>query len=492
MKALVTLGLVFSVGSCAPAAPDPIGAIVGGITAGKVLDKFEATARALTDNATRDASLLSSKAARDAQLLISAVRGDIADELDKNWDRLSSEKILLLRAVNEAIEGADKITGKVGTLQDIAVLDVDNAIKTLPFTDKSPVLRRVDGAALVHRPHPDAVYVVTLTGSIFGPAFQTRITVAGKPIMGSSLVPDGPYRIKLLIPGAMLNSQFRISELSTVNLDISSSYVKKPFLGIGSNKTIEVRFPVTLQLIPRAGITYRLTEHYSTVVIDKSSTQIQKGEKHFVPGCGRSGCWLQHHVCTDAPPGSEVVGVVNRSVDGPAAWYRWDEPYRTPTGYCATFWQNKHDSSRNVSLDISYHPQATSTNSRVVLLRLGEIPLDSPSENNAKQDELLINRIAAFCGTAKELNNEAPAALCITPLSAMSSNARRAVGGYLGYGRTYVADFSPRMVAYELVLRSFTGETMFINKAKGSPKVDASLQDLSNFKQLTITPKDPF
>ena len=65
--------------------------------------------------------------------------------------------------------------------------------------------------------------------------------------------------------------------------------------------------------------------------------------------------------------------------------------------------------------------------------------------------------------------------------------------GAVRLGRTYAAQFSPNMVYYELVFRTFTGEELFDSTSKHSKLLDASpLVNQSNFKRMTVALKTPW
>src|SRR5947208_2442417 len=98
IRMIVTLLLASSLSACGGAAPiDPLSVAASGVSTALVLNKMQEIINTALQQAISGASLVESKTARDAELLVDAARAALSEELNKNWDRLDTDKISLLR-----------------------------------------------------------------------------------------------------------------------------------------------------------------------------------------------------------------------------------------------------------------------------------------------------------------------------------------------------------------------------------------------------------
>src|SRR5262249_22300622 len=126
--------------SCSSAPIAPLSVAATGVTASFVLDKFDEKVTHIIGQAAAAASLVTSKAARDLQLQVQAIRQQLHDELDHNWDRLDSEKIDVLRQMDSALDRLDKNVERAGSMQDNFALDVDETLNRIPLLKKVQTL----------------------------------------------------------------------------------------------------------------------------------------------------------------------------------------------------------------------------------------------------------------------------------------------------------------------------------------------------------------
>src|SRR6202041_3652376 len=68
-------------------------------------------------------------------------------------------------------------------------------------------------------------------------------------------------------------------------------------------------------------------------------TRIQKGPLMTIPGCGNSGCNAYYNVCVDVPPGATPIAITNY-YDSFIGWGGFGQTRKTPTGFCAVYWQH--------------------------------------------------------------------------------------------------------------------------------------------------------
>jgi hypothetical protein len=136
--------LCFCLVSCG-AVVAPLSVAATGITPSSVLDKLEQKVTNIIGQAAGAASLVSSKAARDVQLLISATRQELHDELGENWDRLDSQKLSILRSIDDSLNRLGQAVQQGGKIEDAIFLDIESLLTKLPFSKETPSIRRVAG-----------------------------------------------------------------------------------------------------------------------------------------------------------------------------------------------------------------------------------------------------------------------------------------------------------------------------------------------------------
>ena len=163
---LLAAVVVFNVGACS-APVTAIGAIGGGVATKLLLNDLDDHATHIVQNAAAAGSLLSSKAARDVQLLIDATRQNLHDELDKQWDRLDSDKISLLREIDSKLSQIEDTGKDFGRLEDTVYLDTDTLVSRIPFAEKMPRIRKVEGSSQYYK--SQGTYKIRITSNLFAP-----------------------------------------------------------------------------------------------------------------------------------------------------------------------------------------------------------------------------------------------------------------------------------------------------------------------------------
>jgi hypothetical protein len=482
------------------------GAIVGallaigaaGLTTSALLDKFDAKLRGLIDKATQDGGLLTSKAARDALLLVGAAREQLHDELDTQWEKLDAEKISVLQTIDMQTDKIGKAIEKTEKLEDTIYLDIDHLLSSIPFLKNSASIRRVDGGTQYYK-GPAGLYRLVMTGNFFAVGTNFTAALNGIPLNQASLVPQPPYKMAVSLTASVVNAHFRDQNLGK---DRGIAALPLKICGEVPNRTYSFQFwrtelrsacfDVVVQLLPKNPVEYRLVQYRHVRVVDRSKVEVAPGADQFIPGCGDSGCWTRHDICTAVPPGTEKIGPHEPPVvTGPAGYYAWLEYRDTPSGYCRIFAQNSHNQSRNVHFDVDYHPLRDDAIRVPTDLTALTLPNDDAANNKAADN---ISRASAGA--------DAPNVACssisffgIFTASSCGPFAKKQSGtGFLQYGKTYSAMLDADMQSFDLVLHTFTGDEYVVTPAT-MPSCCfrvAPLERVRSFQRFTITPIAPW
>lgn len=442
-RGLASLTLAIGLTGCGGV--DPLSIAAGGITTSLLLDKFTEKANNIIGNAAASTSLVATKGARDVELLIGAARVQLHDELATNWDKLGAERIAVLREIDTMLTRVEGQVQGVGRIEDSIVLDIDGVLKRLPLISVSPTLRRVDGATQYFR--HQGIYRVTFTSNLRDFATgDVSFSLNGKPVPAEWVNAKPPYETVLTIPSAALTDAFQESSLAYTPVVMSANVPNRSWWQVWRPKERLVAFPVKLELFPKRAVTYRLVEWSSIPSVDKSQVLVQKGTIHNIQGCGNDGCNAYHPACVDVPVGAQPIDAANFQ-DSYGSHGGWGQVSIRPTQVCAVYWQHSHNVSRNVSFDARYYPASVDKVATPIMLRHLGVTEDDKSSKGALADALEI-------------------------------------------GETYSADFSQKLATYDLVVRSFTGET-FVATPALSP--NTKMLKVSQFetqgpvKRMTVT-----
>jgi len=452
---------VAALAGCGPA--EPLGLAAAGVATSMVLDKAEQKANAVIGNAANAASLVVSKSARDAQLLVSAARQQLHGELETNWDRLSSEKISLLREVDRVVKTLDTLGAGTAKLQDSIVLDIDSAIGKLPFAKSTPFIRRVEGASLYYREGGSYRIVVTTN---LGELARTGVTAT----MGSrslDVTPVPPFGIAVTVPGELVANLFNPTEPKLASETVVLHALVDNDRGWKLWKPAEraVELPFKIELFPRRAVTYSLIERRAVPDVDRGRPTVMQAQDHTVNGCGNDGCNAYHRFCASAPEGSLPIRPVEFRDTFANQWGGWSAPTVEGTQVCATFWQHSHNVNRNVGFNVEYFP---------AVLRNESVPV-----------------------VLQKLGVPQPAGLPALAASEAGSVAKSEVAtDVLDIGSHHTALFSMNYASYDLVVRTFTGETFVATPAMapspGSILSVSPLETSGSLKRITVEIKLPW
>jgi hypothetical protein len=451
----VGLTAVFWLVACGgPVAPLTVGPT--GIATSAILDKLDDKATHVIGEAASAASLVSTKAARDAQLLIGAARQQFHDELNDNWDRLDSQKISILRAIDQSLSRINENVKAGGKIEDKIFLDINAELQRLPFSKDVPSVRRIEGASQYYR--ETGLYRLVITGSVFTPFGRpASISIDGKEVDSQWLSPTPPYDMVVNIPAEFLRGRFSDNSLSyvpiTIKTDVSNRSSK---LFFWRDAVRPAAFTFKMELFPKYPVKYRVTEYRKEKIVDyQAPVEIQKGPISTINGCGNDGCNAYNDICTDVPSGAEPIEIVARYDSARLGYFSGMGPDRkTPTGMCTLYWQHSHNITRNVSIDVSYHPAGAAVRQYDVFLR--PLSIDPSSQSQ-------------------------------TPLFSKDAIQVGSGGRVIQIGKTYSADFSSEMQSYDIILRTFTGEDLVVTPGAAPGEfIHVSSEDKTAFKRTTV------
>jgi hypothetical protein len=512
--------LTFSISGCGGAA-GVLAVAAGGVATSEVLDKLDDKVTHIIQQAAAAGSLLSTKAARDLELEILAARQQLHDELNQNWDKLDQEKVSGLKALDKAVDDLNQNIQKLGTMEDDLSLDVDQKLNAIPFLKKAVTIRRVEGSSQYFR--TEGLYVVKVKGNVFD-------QMAGKPIVKlgdetrdpssvKTLDPNSvqllpPYDLVINIPAALLKDMkaFQDRTLSYIPITISQKINNRDYaFQLWRDKLRDASYKFSLELFPKYPAAYRLTEFDMEPFVDTNQTLVAPARFMYVSGCGNSGCNAYYNVCTDVPAGAQPIQAVDFQ-DSFNGWGGFGKQWATSTGICAVYWQHSHNVGRNVGFNVQYHPAGSHVvphDISLVALSSDDLDTSNAKDKESKQPaNALLNSITTVPSSPVPVRmviatvfgnfefhipkvEPTPASIPTTQVTPVQQLV--VDHGAVRLGRTYAAQFSPNMVYYELVFRTFTGDELVDSTAKHSKLVDASpLINQSNFKRMTVALKTPW
>jgi hypothetical protein len=323
---------------------------------------------------------------------------------------------------------------------DHTYLDIDTLMSRLPFSSAVPVIRRVEGATQYYK--DNGTYRVVITGNTFNPfGKQAKLSIADLPVRPEWMNSRAPYDMEVNIPAGFLNGRFQDRAISYLPVKIEAEVPNRSWsLQVWRDTTRYAAYTFSIELLPKYPVTYSAIEYHRETAPDAAQTLVQKGPIYTIPGCGNEGCNQYYQICTDVPAGAEPIQIVERYDSFTLGrWSGMGNDRKTATGMCTTFWQHSHNVTRNVSIDVSYHPAVSVITKR-------EIPLVALSQDP-------------------------------TP------------PGTLRIGKTYSAQFSRDMQSFDIVLKSFTGEEFAFtpSKAVDGPFKIGAQEDKTDFKRVVLS-----
>lgn len=511
------LVLCLALTSCTGAGAGVLTVAGSGVASSIVLDKLEAKVAQIVQQAAAAGSLVSTKAARDLQLEISAARQQLHDELDHNWDRLDQEKISGLREIDSAVDELNHNIAKGGSIVDDLTLDVDTKMNRIPFLRSAHTIRRVDGASQYFR--TEGLYTVRIKGNLFEQD-------AGKPVVyigdcdanspratdrcvilpESSVQLTPPYEVVLQIPVEVINNSnfFTDRFLGYIPMLIRQNVPNRDyFFQAWKDKFRSASFRTSIELFPRFPATYSLTEFSTEPFVDTEKTEVAPARFMYVPGCGNEGCNAYYNPCTDVPPGGQPLQAVDFQ-DSFSGWGGFGAQTHTSTGICTAYWQHSHNVGRNVGFNVQYHPLSSHVvHHELDLQAMSPDKMDVFSRKSASTSQATGSPLMSF-GTI--LQAVTGPLVAVTPSAAQNATTPPLSGnpvvpvkllmvdhGAVRLGRSYSVQFSPTMVDFHLVFRTFTGEELIVTPGKKSALIDASpVINQTNYKAMTVSLKAPW
>lgn len=462
---VVTTSIVLMLNLSACGAPvSGIGVIGGGIATKLLLQDMDDRATHVIQNAAAAGSLLSSKAARDVHLLIDAARQNLHDELDVQWDKLDREKVDFLRELNAEVDRIQDLGSQFGNLEDTAYLDTDTLASRLPFAQKMPRVRRIEGSSQYFK--TDGDYKLLLTANLFEPFGPKTKVLVGNEMMQVTQQP--PYSATLTIPHEKLH--FNDFQTVEVPLKITTEIAQKHFLA--KNETHVYEFTAYIELYPKYPAYYQMDESVNAMVVDDTRTAVANGGKMLIPGCGDSGCNAYYNVCSPFPVGAQYIQTVNL-YDSFSGWGGFGAVSVGVGNVCQVYWQHSHNVARNVSIDVLYHPLKAEIQHTPVLLQPVVAEKSPPPVCTPRADGV-----------------QPPPGESVTPTAVGASK----VVCWLQFGNTYLAEFNPNNRGYKLAVHMFNGENYAVidgTTDKSHPGVEVQTLPGENPRKSTFKVLEP-
>jgi hypothetical protein len=490
------------------AQPAALTVAVAGITVAKVLDLLEAKVSAIIGRAAEAASLTADAAARNAQLTLGAVRQDLNNDLNTQWDKLELQKLSLLQQVDQAIDTLEKNVGRVERLEELSTLDISSLIGSLPFTKTVYAVKRVEGAAQMFK--EDGYYRMLVRSNGFDFAGRGHVLRCNeKPLKPEWLKQARQFELEITIPASEFCGTFENRRVSHAVLDMSMEVPNRnSVLEFRKAKTRWAYFKVSIDLFPKYPVEYRLEERQQIDSVDKEKTEWQPSQILTVGGCGKDQCYAYYNVYAYLPTGAEATGMVRECTDTFNGWGSFIKPdaktvtvmgmkLRVPQeGYCGAstqevpaitvagttigmmYMQHSHNMTRNVQFKAGYHPPIK--RQRGAGVELHDITIGAP-------------RTVATTSEALRAIQEVIVTMPDMVGSAAGGSAMKQIkSGFLQFNRTYEAKLSPNMVGYTLVAKLFTGDNIVVSESKNDPRIEVKFTNETTFKRLLVTPKAPW
>lgn len=412
----------------------PLSVAATGITLKVVLERLSEKVQAAIAAAAGGAGLVIAQAARNAELLIGALKSNLSDELDKNWDKLDQQKRDALRKIDEKIAALDNIKDVIDDVHNTLYLDVRSFLDDLPFFNNTPVIREVRPANHYHL-SDKSLYRSTISGTFFHDDSDITLSINGEELPHDCFVRRPPYTLEIILPSDRIERFFDDYQLHFLPIVITAILPEDGFMGmIGRRK--ELYFDIKIGLFPRLPIQYALMQSVRTKTLGKN-LQRQPGQNKQVPPHQPAT------ICTYVPDGAEPVSIDRAETEG-TDFLRWNDKYeRVPNGFCWQIW-NSGDQLGLARFDVMYHPLIeTSQKQPAFFRRFGDV-------------------------TGEYVR-------------------------YMEYGMSYVAELDMNMEDFELILTDFTGKREAASLAKSTAGYDIPALTLTTTaKRLTISPKVPW
>ena len=320
----------------------------------------------------------------------------------------------------------------------------------------------------------------------------------GNPLASDAIRVEPPYSVRLILPASLINGYFLDKNIAIIPLSIKVTLPNKARrLNIFTPKVTSKTFTTKLLLYPKFPLEYKVIEYDAATALLSTTAKTLTGTTYYVQGCDRSGCHTHYNICAYAPTGAIAIAPIGLNVTGPT--FFWDNGgySRVNNGFCADFIQAVHDKDRNVSLNITYIEQdPIAIRRNIHLSPIGEQSAIMVNDLTSA-NQCTVNKEFTAAHTTNGVYSGPPHLggpfnnniWCYLSEQVIMPDVW---GGRVAYGHTYVADFDPKEVSYEVVFRSFTGEELSVLPGRADPRVEVTDPSNSVFKRISITPKSLF
>lgn len=212
----------------------PEGAAVTGVVGGKlakdIISDLEKTAQVMLNNATQNANASVAQAANQLNVLAQNLRIELADELDKNIEKLSEEHQKLLTVAENYRITVENLKNDAFKFEKILKLDVKEILgEVLPWSKSNFSLEKIDGVTQLIEPfevpdlNPDNVQFNKVDNSFVPQKISDTATIEGS--INKTKVKPTDISYKFILMGKGFGT----------NLDKYSSKIKKIIIGDDEN-----------------------------------------------------------------------------------------------------------------------------------------------------------------------------------------------------------------------------------------------------------------
>lgn len=495
--------------------------ITGGAVVGNILKNVEERLETIISQAAGAANLAADAAGRNLKLTVDALRLALNDDLDRRVEQLDERKIEALRMVASLTDTVEQWSGRIESMQDVLTLDVQSTLSRIwPLASEPYAIRRVKGASQFFK--VSGVYRVELTSNIFdGTGRPFSIMLDQKPVPEAWVASTGePYKVALSIPVSEINGRFKDHEASMLPLQVMADVPNQDrnFFEFWKERNIVASFAVPVRLFPRYPAEYRFEQVTRSSAIDRSRVVWQSSRTATIPGCGDSGCYQNHNVFADLPPGAEATGLVRECTDTFQGWGsfvklgdpipHWpfngrrpliptcetNPPSTTPVQAYAVagstvtmvYRQHSHIQARNVAFKAGYHP--TVAQSKTEQIELKAVIPDGPVSVNPEA----LRAILSYAAASARLRD--PEGVRMPVRNNVSSGAQKPSSvkiGYLAYGQTYEARLSPQAITWTLSLRTWGGDPIVVADSRSDPRVQINESHVGDYWRVLLTLQMP-
>jgi len=424
--------------------------IVAGVVAKDVIEDINDVLTARIGQATTSGDYLLEKSARELKLLMSNADTILKGNIDRTFDKLTSQQQIFLRTATELTNGLNSLAESALSIEQFAAMDLNTVLGNLPgISGDTFLLKRINGYSQVYK--NKGVYRIKFTGQAFKSDRRVLVSINGKPVQLLPFSTD--YVATAEVPVDLINEYFSEKEVRRIPVRVQS-WEKRKFLKklvLGAEKQV-LSYDSEMLLLPRMPVSYELLEvtagtGWSQAVSTASNTALASAT-------GKSGRWNSYLVGVEIPAGALML--TDRTKTWVAAgvpagpWGDWtggvqytDYGPNGPRRAARSFAHQIHDQNRTLAIEVAYRTPVVVAGSKRVRLK--------------------------------------------DPISGVEAESR------LLFDTLYEGTFSPEYSKYYLRLKYFNGEEITVDTQTANPSgIEVRPNITSTLMSVTVKIKNPY